>query len=133
MKFFTLFVLIFILTGCSIRCHGDTILSLSSSPGVFTLDNKYAYIVVKPLYYQRAAGLCSFPDGGISKSIYTSLDLYKINVETGDIHKVYSLADQDLEGYTLNVGTSPNLFTTNKDNQYFFLSPEAHLPPGDSY
>jgi hypothetical protein len=131
-KIILLIVLAVLLTGCAIKnvsktdyCHGKTKLSLSSSNGVFSLDEKYVYIFVRLHYYKPAVGICAFPDGGREKSIYNGLDIYKINLETGKTERLYALSDKDLESDTLYVSTSPNLFTTYKDNKYFYA--EAHI------
>ncbi len=101
-------------------CYGKTELSLSSSNGVFSIDEQYVYFLVRLNYYKPAVGICAFPDGGKTKSIYVGLDIYKMNLVTTKIERVYALSDKDLGSGTLYVGTSPNIFTTHKDAKYFY-------------
>lgn len=92
-------------------CHGDPVVYLQSSFGVFSEDERKAYLLVNPHYYRPAVGVCAFPDGGSALTLHESLDLYEVDLLEKDAELLDSIDGAWIPNFMIGLGSDIIMIT----------------------
>jgi hypothetical protein len=88
--------ILFLIIGFSVNgCYHNHINQWAKyNGGIYLPDSQY--VVFRNIkFFRKAKGLTAFPDGGISKTLYTNTSLYRVDLDAGCAYRLHDFSETE--------------------------------------